>query len=448
MGENERTPPGDQPHDKDQPQSPATSGQARPRRGWLIGVAVLALIGWIAAYWLATSRSAIEEELTAEIDASEAAQTELQAAFDALQEASGELDEIETQIETGTAELTALGERRATAETEAEAELSQLTARIEAARRNFELELAQLTDVAEAARGQTVGAERRLADVQEQVAGQRSDMQELRGMQISAAQSLQEQQVRLGLTETRLREQARALVTVGGRLEVAREQSAQTQSLLADLTEESAQLTSELAEAERRAQRARELEAQMQRELIAARTEFSSMQAQVGRLSREVRELRERREALTTDVATAEQQRTRLQEQIAELTASLSSRSDELRELERRIAELQERGASLAEVGPAPIPPGDYAAGPVGASFAEDGTFSMNNSDNAMSVEGDYAFEQDLLVLSDVTGSTGDATFPVRCRIVPTEDGFRLGAYQDACGALTDMNFVSQEGGQ
>lgn len=444
------------------------------RSGLTIALAVIAVVGWVAAVWLATLRSSLQEDLTEQVRVAEAAHEEISASLQALENASGELADIQSEIGDETATLSDLRARRESAQGEYETELGQLTAEIAAARRSFELELAQLAAIGEAARGRSRAAEVRLAGLTSQADDRQRELDRERTQLLQIAQRLMTEQAALGLAEHRTKERAQHLAAVGQRLTEVREQSAQAQSTLADITAEAAGLSRELADAERRLQVAREAEASLEERLTSARREFSDMQTRRDDLVAAVEQLRQRREALAADVASAEEQRARVQEQITELTAALAERSHRLQGLESRIAELQQRGAELAAVGQdaaesggasnaavqttaaaaqrqpdepaslnqASIDPGRYRAGPINANFAEDGTFTIRHTERGETASGHYSLDDGVLSLTEATGDLGDLEFPMRCGVEGLDLGFRLTSHEDSCSRLADMTFV------
>jgi hypothetical protein len=88
------------------------------------------------------------------------------------------------------------------------------------------------------------------------------------------------------------------------------------------------------------------------------------------------------------------------------------------------------------------VRPGRYAAGPFRAEFMADGTFTMTRTDKVREVEGDWEARADRLMLNDVSGDIGDATFPMTCRAEPIENGFRLTGSRKGCQELVGMEFT------
>lgn len=253
---------------------------------------------------------------------------------------------------------------------------------------------------------------------------------------------MQSQQAQIQDLQTRTAERAQELAEVGQRLESARAQEAATRETVSQLTDEAARLASEVSGAEQRVQQAREVEAGVQEQLNSARLEFSRLAEERISLDQGVADLSARREQLTADITAADQQRAALQAQVTEIASNLSTRTDELAELERRIADLQTEGAALSQAAAVGIRPGEYAVGPVTAFFASDGTFRLSDADAARHVTGRYAVESGVLTLSDAVGATGGARFPMRCRIEPQTNGFRLFELDNSCSVFSDVEFA------
>jgi DNA repair exonuclease SbcCD ATPase subunit len=421
------------------------------RRPLPLALAALAVIGWIAVIWLATSRASIERDLTEQVQQTEAERDETAADLAELGAATGTLTEIEARIETENTTLADLEAQRQNAQEAHEGEMARLADQIEAEQLRFELAQSRGAALDEAGRGKVRAAEARLADLQGDVAESSTALRELRGQALEDAHRLMVQQAELGLAQQRTEAQSRQLVTLGERLQTARGQSAQAQQTLAELSQEAAGLSRELADAERRIQEARVAEAELQEQMTTARAEFSRMQTQRDELEQAVEDLQARREQLAADTAAAEEQRARVQQQVTELATSLSSRSNELATLEQRITELQAQGAERAEAEaqadveavpePAPIAPGEYTSGAVTASFGPDGSFTMENSERSQSVQGRYAVETGVLTLSDAEGDIGRVQFPLQCGVEAAGNGFRLSAHEGGCANLDGTVF-------
>jgi hypothetical protein len=68
----------------------------------------------------------------------------------------------------------------------------------------------------------------------------------------------------------------------------------------------------------------------------------------------------------------------------------------------------------------------------------------MSAANGARSVEGQYAFEDGLLILSNVRGDIGLTELPIRCGIEATDGGFSLQEHQNSCQELAGMTFRPQ----
>jgi hypothetical protein len=116
----------------------------------------------------------------------------------------------------------------------------------------------------------------------------------------------------------------------------------------------------------------------------------------------------------------------------------MSDARAELAQLEEQMESLRQSAAVAADPG---FEPGQYEAGPVVAEFSPDGTFTLAQREGDRAVAGRYSLENGVLVLSDVSGDTGRADFPMRCSVEPAEGGFRLEATDGSCRELAGMQF-------
>jgi hypothetical protein len=80
-------------------------------------------------------------------------------------------------------------------------------------------------------------------------------------------------------------------------------------------------------------------------------------------------------------------------------------------------------------------------AGAVALRLDPNGTFTMSETGGDRRVEGRYAVQDGIVTFSDPKGDTGAATFPMRCRVQPAGDGFRLAAVEGSCTTLADQTF-------
>jgi hypothetical protein len=88
------------------------------------------------------------------------------------------------------------------------------------------------------------------------------------------------------------------------------------------------------------------------------------------------------------------------------------------------------------------IEPGQYDGGPVVAEFGPDNQFQMATSDGSQTVAGRYEVGDGILILSDVSGDVGLASFPMRCRLQAVDGGFRLEASDGSCRELSGTSFT------
>lgn len=384
----------------------ASNFGAEMRRPLPVALALLAAIGWIAAIVLGISRASVERHLTAEITSGQAARVELANQLEAERSAAGELSEIQNRIASANAEHAALTGQREAVQAELVATQSSL---------------AELQQLVEQRRSELAAAETRAEALNQQIEAHQAQVQDL---------------------QTRTGERTQELSDVGQRLEGARAQEAQTRNTVSQLTQEAARLASDVSQAEQRAQQAREAEAGVQEQLEAARLEFSRMAEERTSLEQGVAELSARREQLMAEINAAGEQRAALQSQVTELANNLSARTDELANVERRIADLQREGAALSQAAAVGVRPGEYKAGPLTAFFASDGSFRMSDSDGSKHVTGRYSVESGILTLSDAVGATGGATFPVRCQVEPQPSGFRLLEVDRSCSVFSGVSFA------
>jgi chromosome segregation ATPase len=379
------------------------------RRPVPLTLAIIAVVGWIVVIYLASSRASIREDLTERIETAEAAQAETAQRLARQEAGTGTVEELESRIET-------LG-------TEAE----QLTAERDMVQRAVE------------------EARATLSDLESQVEARNSELQALDAELAPKNEQLRTFETRLSEAEEAVVARTEELAEVGRRLEEARAQEAEIQQQLASLTEDASKLSQDAAEAEQRVQQAREAEATLQSELEAARAEFARIeQDQVG-LERAVRELEQRRTELTADNAAAQEQRQKLQAEVTEYADTLAMQIDRLAELERRVGGLYQEGASVNRAVAAGLAPGRYTLGPITAQFAADGTFEMAGEGRVQSVTGTWMVENDVLALTDVSGDTGAANFPMRCGIAPEPIGFQLSEHEGSCAVFDGETFQRQE---
>ena len=256
----------------------------------------------------------------------------------------------------------------------------------------------------------------------------------------NAEEQLQTRGSELAETEASISTQTQALTDIGERVSAARREEETLRSDLVALSEEAARLAEEAASAEARVQKAREAETSTQEELQAARIEFSRIAEERTALETELDTLVARRETLSTDIGAAEEQRQTLQRQVTELADNLKQRSEELATVEQRFEDVIGTHEGTAEEGGG-IVPGEYHAGPIQAFFSSSGTFRMTSAGGGRNVTGRYSVADEVLTLEDAVGPTGSASFPMRCRIEPQDNGFRLAGEEGSCSVLKGIEF-------
>ncbi|MGJ3261744.1 MAG: hypothetical protein ACFE0R_00775 [Salinarimonas sp.] len=89
------------------------------------------------------------------------------------------------------------------------------------------------------------------------------------------------------------------------------------------------------------------------------------------------------------------------------------------------------------------IDPGSYSSDQLSLELAEGGTFTLTGPDGN-AVEGDWRVFDDTLTLSNVQGSTGDASFPMTCTVTEDGEGFRISAQTSSCEMLDGQVFTPQ----
>ena len=379
------------------------SVQSEFRRPVPIALAALAAVGWLLliGIWISSANELSQAETR--ITDSRAQLDRAQAELRDQQQASGTLAELLAQIETAEAERSRAEEQQAVVAQS----LEQSNVRLQ----DLEGEVQTQGGRLEAIRTELDDIEGRLAD---------------RTSELTEA-------------ETNVAAQTQALTEIGQRVETARDEEEEFRRDIAELSAEAARLAEEAAGAEARVQEAREAEAATQEELQATRLEFSRIAEERTTLENELESLAARRESVSTDIAAAEEQRRVLQDQVTDLASSLEQRSRDLADIEQRIQAQQATGSRAGADGG--IAAGAYQAGPMQAYFSSAGTFRMTSAGGGRNVTGRYSVAEDVLVLEDAVGQTGAAVFPMRCRIEPEADGFRLAGTEGSCSTLEGVFF-------
>jgi chromosome segregation ATPase len=354
--------------------------------------------------WLSYSHKLSQVEL--DLDSSQAQIEQAQADLVAQQQAAGNLADLRIQTETANAERL----------------------RAEAEQASVEQRLAQSTS--------------RLDELEDAVKSRGELLNKIQADLQATEEQLRNQQSELAKAETGIATQTQALTEIGERVEAARREEQEFRRGVADLSEEAARLAKEAAGAEERVQQAREAEASTQEALQAARLESSRIAEERTELESVIASLSTRRDAIATDISGAEMQRQAIQAQVTELASNLEKRSEELAQIEQRIEDQQSNsGGKTGVVDGTGILPGEYQAGPVQAYFSSDGTFRMTSAGGGRNVTGRYSVGEDVLTLDDAVGDTGTAVFPMRCKIEPQTDGFRLASDEASCSTLNGIQF-------
>ncbi|GGK30051.1 hypothetical protein [Salinarimonas ramus] len=89
------------------------------------------------------------------------------------------------------------------------------------------------------------------------------------------------------------------------------------------------------------------------------------------------------------------------------------------------------------------VEPGTYTSDQLSLELAEGGTFSLTGPDGN-AVEGDWRVFDQTLTLSNASGATGDASFPMTCNITEEGEGFRISAETSSCEMLDGQVFQPQ----
>jgi chromosome segregation ATPase len=418
-------------------------------RKWLLGAGAALLVVVIAFAWIVSANRDAEAALRAEIEEREAgfvveleqeqaARQEVADALAALEAERGTLADVEAQRAEIEAVLVELEATREETRAEIDAEIAELTGRRDAAREEMR--------AAEGDRDQLLA----LLETQSTVLSQIDDQRSAITAEVEASET------RLSEIDASLTEQLAELANVGARLENAREQEASLRRTLAEMQAEAATVAEELAGAEQRAQEARATEDRVRGEVEAMRAETAELEGRRTVLADEIATLTDRQGVLKEDVGAAETQRAQVQTELTELTQLLARRSEELAEVETRFSQAQLGAAAAPETDGALLvtepaggfSPGRYNSGDVAATFAADGTFSMENRARDESLSGQYVHEAGLLILSEPEGDLRvGVAFPLSCALSAQGSGFRLEepSEEGSCGPLTGAAFTPMD---
>jgi Tfp pilus assembly protein PilO len=226
-------------------------------------------------------------------------------------------------------------------------------------------------------------------------------------------------------SEQRLTESTQELADVGERLAEAR-------AIEADLSQQLAALTEEAAS------------------LVAAATELDRITAQHDDLANAVAAMTERRDMLAADNAAASEQRQSVQAIVTTLSEDLAVRSQQLAEVEQRMADLQAQdapsdGEPAESVEEAGLAPGNYKAGPFALTLDDAGQFTLTNSAREGEITGRYEIGEDRFTLSDAQGGVGTAAFPMICAVASSESGMMLSRAQEGQCPMAGLTLALQE---
>ena len=83
-----------------------------------------------------------------------------------------------------------------------------------------------------------------------------------------------------------------------------------------------------------------------------------------------------------------------------------------------------------------------FSSGQVSMMLKADNTFELKSNTGTETVQGSYTFTDGTLTFTNAKGDIGGATFPMRCRLAPTSNGFQLlEASGGNCNYFRDLNF-------
>ena len=83
-----------------------------------------------------------------------------------------------------------------------------------------------------------------------------------------------------------------------------------------------------------------------------------------------------------------------------------------------------------------------FSSGQVSMMLKPDNTFELKSNTGTDTVQGSYTFTDGTITFTNAKGDIGGATFPMRCRLVPTSNGFQLvEASGGNCTYFRDLNF-------
>jgi predicted nucleic acid-binding Zn-ribbon protein len=360
-------------------------------------LAIAAVIGWGFALYLVNARSSLQTELAQQnqsVGTLETLRGEVTALTLETDRISGERDAVGAGLAEQQQQLTGLQDQITAAESELEQKRSGLT------------------------------------EVEQQVAPLRA---EIAGFDTARTEA-----------EQRLSASTQELADVGERLTEARASEAVLRQQLSVLTDETARLTAGSSEAETRVQEARDAEASLQTTLTSATTDLDRITAERDALSQELQDMTQRRDLLAEDNAAATEQRQSVQAVIAQLSEGLAARSQQLAEVERRMAVLQARETPVDD-SELTLEAGTYTVGPLMMTIGDDGGFVLRNETRGEEVTGTYAVNEGILTLSEASGDVGETPFPMTCALRQSADGLVLEQAGDQLCALAGLSLQAAE---
>lgn len=89
------------------------------------------------------------------------------------------------------------------------------------------------------------------------------------------------------------------------------------------------------------------------------------------------------------------------------------------------------------------VEPGTYASDQLSLELAEGGTFTLTGP-GGDEVTGDWRVFGDTMTLSNASGATGEADFPMTCTVAEEGEGFRITAETGSCEMLDGQVFTPQ----
>ena len=166
-----------------------------------------------------------------------------------------------------------------------------------------------------------------------------------------------------------------------------------------------------------------------------------SAQTALAQLQQQTAELESRRDQLSGELQSYQSQRDELQPQVEQLTSTLADRSQELADVEARLAETVASSDASSTLGQF-IVSGEGSAQGLTLTLNEDASFTMA-SQSGRSVSGSYILADEELRLTDASGDLGNASFPMVCPISRTPSEFTVGS-AEGC-AISGLTFEQNQ---